>query len=224
MPPKWTTWAASVFKSTGLSMEQIKKIYDEEFLEGQTWMNGQYVVIQKDFPSGMTHLSIRRQDRRACRDWRDFQAIKNQLCGDEREAIELYPAESRVVDTANQFHLWVMPEGEKLQIGWSVRSVCGPDQMPIPGAVQRAFDAEDRMSGPVNMQAVAQIRDKVRLVAADPAYFGVLSTGEKCAVALVLDDPELCKWWGTMLDCVDRLEGDWIQAAIYVQRNGWNPE
>ena len=147
MPPKWSTWAASVFKSTGMSMEQIKKIYDEEFLEGETWMNGQYVVIKKDFPTksgdvSYTHLSIRRVDRKACRDWRDFQAIKNQLCGPEREAVELYPAESRVVDTANQFHLWVMPEGVRLQIGWAVRSVSGPDEMPIPGAVQRAFDTE----------------------------------------------------------------------------------
>jgi hypothetical protein len=124
-------------------MEQIKKIYDEEFLEGQTWMNGEYVVIQKDYPKGMTHLSIRRVDRKACRDWRDFQAIKNQLCGPEREGIELYPAESRVVDTANQFHMWVMPEGVKLEIGWRVRSVMGPDDCPIPGAVQRAFEVSE---------------------------------------------------------------------------------
>jgi hypothetical protein len=143
LPPKWSTWAASIYKSTGLSMEQIKKIYDEEFFEGETWANGEYVVIKKDFPNGMTHLSIRRQDRKACRDWRDFQAIKNQLCGPEREAIELYPAESRVVDTANQFHLWAMPEGVKLQIGWQVRSVYGPNEMPVPGAVQRAFETED---------------------------------------------------------------------------------
>jgi hypothetical protein len=71
--------------------------------------------------------------------------------------------------------------------------------------------------------AVDQIRAKVQMVARDRASFGVLSTGEKCAVALVLDDPELMKWWGTALDCVDRLEGEWIKAAIYVQRNGWDP-
>jgi hypothetical protein len=121
-------------------MQEIKKIYDEEFFAGTTWANGQYVVIKKDYPTGMTHLSIRRQDRKACRDWRDCQQIKNQLCGSEREGIELYPAESRLVDTANQFHLWVMPEGVQLEIGWKVRSVCGPDQMAIPGAVQRAFE------------------------------------------------------------------------------------
>lgn len=76
------------------------------------------------------------------------------------------------------------------------------------------------MSVPI---AVDHIRAKVRMVAADPSFFGVLSTGEKCAVALVLDDPALMKRWGTALDCVDRLEGEWLKAAIYVQRNGWEP-
>jgi hypothetical protein len=71
---------------------------------------------------------------------------------------------------------------------------------------------------------VEHIRGKVRDVVADPASFGVLSTGEKCAVALVLDNLILVRWWGTMLDCVDRLEGDWIKAAIYVQRNGWEAD
>ena len=72
------------------------------------------------------------------------------------------------------------------------------------------------------VSTVDHIRAKVRMVKADPASFGVLSTGEKCAVALVLDDPQLVKWYGTMLQAVNRLEGDWIKAAIYVQRYGWD--
>jgi hypothetical protein len=139
-PPEWTTWAAAMFKSTGISFENLRKLYNEEFLEGETWMNGQYVVIKKEFAGGAHHLSIRRVDRRPCRDWRDFQAIKNQLCGPEREGLELYPAESRVIDTANQFHLWVMPEGKKLEIGWNCgRQVKGPDNT-VPGAVQRELE------------------------------------------------------------------------------------
>jgi len=81
-----------------------------------------------------------------------------------------------------------------------------------------------RINDPALQSAIKQIRAKVRMVVADPPSFGVLSTGEKCAVALVLDDYSLVKWWGTMLDCVYRLEGDWLQAAIYVQRNGWEKE
>ncbi len=72
------------------------------------------------------------------------------------------------------------------------------------------------------IDAVEHIRAKVRMVETDPESFGVLSTGEKCAVALVLDDLQLVNWYGTMLQAVNRLEGDWIRAAIYVQRYGWD--
>jgi hypothetical protein len=54
----------------------------------------------------MVHLSIKRRDRTPFRDWREVQEIKNAILGPECEAVELYPAESRKVDTANQYHLW----------------------------------------------------------------------------------------------------------------------
>lgn len=73
-----------------------------------------------------------------------------------------------------------------------------------------------------NAMAVDQIRHKVRMVVADEASFGVLSTGEKIAVALVLDRYDLVKWWGTMLEAAHRLGTDWLEAALYVQRNGWD--
>jgi hypothetical protein len=69
--------------------------------------------------------------------------------------------------------------------------------------------------------AEVQIRAKVRMVAADESLFGVLSTGERIAVALVLDRPDLVKWWGTILEAVDRLGPDWTRAALRVQRDGW---
>lgn len=57
------------------------------------------------FPA-LAHLSIRRQDRGDEFPWRDLQCIKNDLLGFEAECIEIFPAESRLVDTANQRHLW----------------------------------------------------------------------------------------------------------------------
>jgi len=55
-------------------------------------------------------LSIKRNDREPCNDWRDFQAIKNQLVGPECEAVQLYPAESRLVDSSNQYWLWCVSD------------------------------------------------------------------------------------------------------------------
>jgi len=81
------------------------------------WMNDRYVVTV--FERGvLTELSIRRQDREYPRDWRHFQRIKNEICGPEREACELFPAESRLVDGANQFHLWVLPAGMQFPFGY----------------------------------------------------------------------------------------------------------
>lgn len=94
----------------------------------QCWENPRYVVIATpaDLVAGMAgpvHLSIRRRDRKAVHDWRDLQRIKNDVAGPEREAVELYPAEARMVDTANQYHLWVAPEGVQLEVGFAMGRV-----------------------------------------------------------------------------------------------------
>jgi hypothetical protein len=48
------------------------------------------------------------------------------------------------------------------------------------------------------------------MVAADQDSFGVLSTGERIAVALVLDRYDLLKTtWGTMLEATSRLGPEW---------------
>jgi hypothetical protein len=71
----------------------------------------------------------------------------------------------------------------------------------------------------------AQIRAKVRLVAHDAPSFGTLSTGERIAVALVLDRYDLLQdAWGSMLEAVHRLGPDWTEAALRIQRHGWFDE
>jgi hypothetical protein len=70
--------------------------------------------------------------------------------------------------------------------------------------------------------AEKQIRAKVRMVVASEASFGVLSSGECIAVALVLDRYDLLqRTWGTVLESIDRLGEQWTVAALRVQREGW---
>jgi hypothetical protein len=60
------------------------------------------------------HLVIRRIDEQPCRDWQMFQAIKNEVVGPEYEAVEIYPAQSRIMDVGNLYHLWILaPKGEE---------------------------------------------------------------------------------------------------------------
>jgi hypothetical protein len=66
------------------------------------------------------------------------------------------------------------------------------------------------------------IVDTVRDVDRDNAHIGFLSTGEQCAVALVLNRPDLAKQaCGSMLECAIRVGPGWLGAAAFVQANGW---
>ena len=85
-------------------------------------------------------LSIKRRDRGIVRDWRHLQRIKNDLCGDERWGVEFFPAESELVDTSNQFHLCVMPEGMRPPVRiFGMRDVMTPSEAEKVGARQRPF-------------------------------------------------------------------------------------
>lgn len=131
--------------------KRVDKIDDEE-----VWLNDEYVVYLRRMTSDIEdqpeaiHLSIKSQDRSIRHDWRDFQRIKNQLCGPEWEAMEIYPAESRLVDGANQYHLWCFPFN--LGIGFNRRLVMDQEtsEKAFPmakGAVQRPFEEVDLQYG-----------------------------------------------------------------------------
>lgn len=123
----------------------------------------------------MTWLSIRRNDRKATQDWRHLQAIKNELTSPEREAVQLYPAESRLLDESNQIHLWVYPEDQALPFGYANRSVITatelerqyeaiqerfPGKMPGKPA-QRPFDQATERASRSHEEMVADLNNSV---------------------------------------------------------------
>ncbi len=89
--------------------EQVEKQIEEES-RLERFINDKYQVVKRSAQDGVIWLSIKRTDKEPIHDWRDIQEIKNQLVGPENEGIEIYPAESRRVDTANQYHLWVFDD------------------------------------------------------------------------------------------------------------------
>ena len=95
---------------------------------GVLFKNNRYDVIRERLGS-MWHLSVRPHDHAQCRSWREFQIIKNQLVGEENEGVELYPAESRLVDTAMQYHIWgVADPGFRFPFGFDdQRFIIDPD-------------------------------------------------------------------------------------------------
>jgi hypothetical protein len=142
-PDNYSTMAALV----GVSGETLQQEMPRPGCARQRFRNNKYtVVIETLSPQGMTgelHLSITRNDRSAAHDWREFQRIKNELCGPEREACELYPAQSRLYDTANTFHLWVMAEGDRVPVGYNFQTVLDSDVAGTLNIKQRPFSSDD---------------------------------------------------------------------------------
>lgn len=121
-------------------LQQRAETLGASFLEAGMWRiykNDTYQVIKEPHDTSPTHLSIKRLDKESIHDWRDLQQIKNELCGEECEAVEIYPAESRLVDAANQYHLWVFPEGFRIPFGYQERLTATPEEAASIGAKQR---------------------------------------------------------------------------------------
>lgn len=95
---------------------------------------------ESHFPR-MVYLSIRREDRRPVRNWRHLQRIKNEIVGARHEAVELFPSTDRVMDTSNQYHLFVLADPElRFPFGSPcARTVTGRKHAETIGAGQEPF-------------------------------------------------------------------------------------
>lgn len=89
-----------------LSDREVHRLVAEMHADTRYFVNSRYQVAVTDGAAASVHLSIKRLDQGTIHDWRDLQRIKDELLGPHCEAVELYPARDRLVDLANQYHLW----------------------------------------------------------------------------------------------------------------------
>lgn len=149
---KWTEFQEASFKGIDPRWEKYK-----EDVGARVFRNSIYQVemtlIDCPPPFGrVVYLSLKTLDRQPRHDWREMQRIKNELVGEEVEAVEVYPAESRLVDTSNQYHLYCFPELQfengKLPFGYKDRLVSEGSTPGInetgKGSRQRDFRKELR--------------------------------------------------------------------------------
>lgn len=71
--------------------------------------NGVFSVLDRTLSNGVRHLAVSSlsQERPT---WWEMQRIKNEIAGEDAVAVEVYPPQSEVVDGADMFHIWVLPE------------------------------------------------------------------------------------------------------------------
>lgn len=132
---EWTEWEEVVMDSPHSDADE------------KVWVNDRYQVRINTFESGITWLSIKRTKKEHIHDWRELLRIKNELTHPDREAVELYPGMFRVVDTSNQYHLFVLPLGLAFNLGYIQAHIEDdmPDryefnkgrQRPLPGWMPR---------------------------------------------------------------------------------------
>jgi hypothetical protein len=131
-----------IMQSNSLDEAAARKLLDDDIAKCETWVNEIYQVqLRRREEDGLVHLNIRRRDGAPIiRDWRHLQLIKNQLLGEECEAVELYPAESRKVDTSNKYHLYGYQDAEfRFPFGWQERDVLNEENRDTPGMRQRPY-------------------------------------------------------------------------------------
>ena len=110
--------------------EQAHIVVSKEIAASEVYMNNIYQVkvyrgsaadelVQIENLKGRcTWLSFKRRDKQPVNNWQDMQTMKNRLVGCECDALQIFPAESRMINTANQYHLIVFPEDYRLPFGW----------------------------------------------------------------------------------------------------------
>ena len=141
-----------------LTFEKVKEIIVKEMKDVPIFLNDKYQVqireakwgehLPKEQQMDMIWLSIKRIDKESIHDWRELQQIKNEIVGEKNEAIEIYPSEDRIVDTANQYHLWVFKDPEiKVPVGFfDGRRVS--DIFTDGASKQRPFDSKIKVKVP----------------------------------------------------------------------------
>jgi len=91
-----TLWEKTICIEKAVQTMTMVQIYENDLYH-----------VDVNFVPPFAHLAIRRHDGQPCKEWLHFQQIKNEIIGPENEAMELFPAESRLVDSADEYHLWV---------------------------------------------------------------------------------------------------------------------
>lgn len=145
-PQPWGEWEQTKTVRNSLSGASTTLGDDEVcFTNNLYTVIGRRMGAQDENPA-MVWLSIRRNDRKPARDWRHLQRIKNELVGPECEGMEMFPADSRLVDQANQTHLWVVLDPKfRWPWGFTERVVKDHDDEEVIalGAKQRPFAESD---------------------------------------------------------------------------------
>ena len=128
----------------GLHRDIYAEIYVNDIYQVAVYRNEEAdeLIHLDELKGRCTWLSIKRRDKRPVNNWQDMQTIKNRLVGVDCDAIQIFPAESRMINMANQYHLIVLPSDAWLPFGWGFRSVDTENRNAEPNGSAQSFRGE----------------------------------------------------------------------------------
>ena len=96
-----------------------------------------YAVASRQIRTGwgvVEHVTIQRMNGSGDVPWAVKQAIKDELFGDRRIAIEVFPSKKHLVDVCDVYHLWVLPKDFVMPFG------IHPLRDPQCEVIERGYD------------------------------------------------------------------------------------
>ena len=104
-------------------MEELES-HRDRFPIAETCSNGwrchRFTVLEYLIASAwgeVTHLHVRIADGGRAPTWAEMHRIKNELVGESRVGVEVFPSNVNLVDQADAYHIWALPEGFELPFG-----------------------------------------------------------------------------------------------------------
>ncbi len=103
--------------------KKAQKVFESKV--SQVWRNRKFMVLVYPEKDGIERLTcfrtLMKDDGSRFVDgitWDELQALKNECGRGDRWALEVYPADSKIVNVSNMRHLWVLPAGKTPDMGW----------------------------------------------------------------------------------------------------------
>lgn len=121
LPPKKVHEMFGLYK--GIWMPQMDRCWESD--DGYSVLSR---LIRTDWGT-VEHATIQRLGGSGDIPWAVKQEIKNELFGEKRTAIEVFPTAKNLIDVCDVYHLWVLPKDFKMPFG--IHPVRDPQCHPV---------------------------------------------------------------------------------------------
>lgn len=124
--------------------------------------NEALIVFECDRPGGLILLMVQRIDAKDGLSWDLLQWVKGALGYGDREALELYPPDDRLINSANMRHLWMLPAGQCFPFGLDHERRTGGLALDAPPPIPNPVIPTEEIARRAFLEGVGHARDEER--------------------------------------------------------------